>query len=90
MPPKTPLTGSEPNLFDIPEDYDGIDAFFRDTNFTQLFNNDSDGQHPDPTEVDDEHLRSEFASPLPTQERGARTDLTQTHHSKKVFCEVQC
>ena len=51
-----------PNLFDIPEDYEGIDAIFKDTNFTQLIY-DSDGQYPDPTEIDDEHLRSEFATP---------------------------
>ena len=77
---ETPLTGYEPNLFDIPEDYDGIDEIFTDTNFTQLIC-DSDGQYPDPAEVDDEHLRSEFASPLQMQERKAKTDLTQTHHS---------
>ena len=70
-------------MFDIPEDYEGIDAIFRDTNFTQLINYDSDGQYPDPTEVDDEHFRSEFASPLPTQEKGARTDLSQIHHSNE-------
>ena len=70
-------------MFDIPEDYEGIDAIFRETNFTQLINYDSDGQYPDRTEVDDKHLRSEFASPLPTQERGARTDPTQTHLSNE-------
>ena len=80
---ETPLTGYEPNLFDFPEDYEGVDASFRDTNLTQLINHDSDGQYPDPTAVDDEHFKSEFASPLPTQERGARTDLTQTHHSNE-------
>ena len=80
---ETPLTGYEPNLFDTLEDYEGIDAIFRDKNFTQLIDYDSDGQYPDPTEVDDEHLRSEFASPLPRQERGARTDLTQIHHSNE-------
>ena len=76
------LTGYEhANMFDIPEDYESVDAIFRDTKFTQLINYDSDGQYPDPTEVDDEHLRSECGSPLPAQERGARTDLTQTPHS---------
>ena len=75
MATETPLTGYEPNLFDIPEDYDGLDKIFRKTNFTPLMY-DSDLQYPDPTEVDDEHLRSECASPLPTWERGARTDLT--------------
>ena len=79
---ETLLTGYEPNLSDIPEDYEGIDAIFRETTFTRLINYDSDGQYPGPFEVDDEHLRSEFASPLPAQER-ARTDLTQTHHSNE-------
>ena len=76
---ETPLTGYEPNLFDTPEDYDGIDEIFRDTNFTQLIY-DSDGQYPDPAEVDNEHLRSECASPLQMQKKGSKTDLTETHH----------
>ena len=80
MATATPLAGYEPNLFDIPEDYDGIDEIFRDTDCTQLIY-DSDGQYLAPTEVDDEHLRSEFASPLQVQKREAKTDLTQTHHS---------
>ena len=68
-------------MSDIPEDHEGIDAIFRDANVTKLTNYDFDGQYPDPTEVDGEHLRIEFASPLLTQERCARIDLTQTHHS---------
>ena len=71
------LTVYELNLFDIPEDYEGKTRFSE----TRKSSNDSDGQCPDPTEVDDEHFRCEFASPLPAQERGTRTDLTQTHHS---------
>ena len=78
---ETPLTGYGNNLFDIREDYEGTDAIFRDANFTQLINYDSDGQYKDHPEVDDEHLRSEFASPLPMQERGWRTDLSQTQHT---------
>ena len=80
MATETLLTGYEPNLFDIPEGYDGIDEIFRDINFAQLIY-ESNGQSPNPAEVDEEHLRSEFASPLQMQERGAKTDLTQTHHS---------
>ena len=71
MATETPLTGYEPNLFDIPEDYDGIDEIFKDTNYTQLIY-DSDGQYPDPAEVDNEQLRSELASPLQMQERGSK------------------
>ena len=70
----------EPNLFDIPEDHDDIDEIFTDRNSTQLIH-DSNGQYPNPAEVDGEHLRSEVASPLQMQERGAKTDLSQTHHS---------
>ena len=77
---ETPLTGCEPNLFDIPEDNDDVDEIFTDRNFTQLFYN-SNGQYPDPVEIDDEHLRSEFASQLQMEERGAKTDLAQTHYS---------
>ena len=66
MATKTPLTGYEPNLFDIFEDYDGIDEIFRDRNFTQLIY-DSNGQYPNLAEVDDEHLRSDSASPLQMQ-----------------------
>ena len=62
MATETPLTGYEPNLFNISEDYDGSDEIFRDTNFIQLI-------YDPTTEVDDEHLRSEFASPLQMRER---------------------
>ena len=57
-----------------------MDEIFTDRNFTQLIY-DSNGQYLNPAEVDDEHFRSEFASPLQVKERGAKTDLTQTHHS---------
>ena len=49
---------------------------------TQL-THDTDVQYPHPTEVGDEHLRNEFASPLQMQEREAKTDLTQTRHSNE-------
>ena len=70
-------------MFDIPEDYTGIDAIFRDANVTQLIHYDFDGQKTDSTDVDDEHLNTEFASPLLTQEREGRTALTQTYHSNE-------
>ena len=77
------LTGYEPNLFDIPEDYEGTDAIFRDANVTQLSNYDFDRQYPDTPEVDEEHFGSAFASPPLTQKTGARADLTQTYHSNE-------
>ena len=81
---ENPLTGYEPNSFDIPEDYDGIDTILRDVNVTQLSNYDFDRQYVDTIGVDDQHLRSEFASPLLTQEgEEARKDLSQTYHSNE-------
>ena len=44
---------------------------------TQLSNYNFDRQFSDTPEVDDEHHRSALASPLLTQKRGARADLTQ-------------
>ena len=61
---ETVLTVYAPNLFDIFEDHVGVDAIFRDANVTELINYDFDGQCPDPIDVDDEHFRSEFVSPL--------------------------
>ena len=79
---ENPLTGYEPNLFAILEDYEGLDTIFRDVNVTQLASYDFDRQYVDTIGVDDQHFRSEFASPLLTQEgEGARMDLSQTYHS---------
>ena len=73
-------TGYEPNLFDIPEDHDDIDEIFTDRNFTQLIY-DSDGQYPDPGwsrgRAPQERICLTTAN---AGERGAKTDLTQTHH----------
>ena len=71
-------------MFDIQEDHDDIDEIFTDRNFTQLCY-DSNGQYPDPAEVDDEHLRSEFASPLQMQERGVKTHLPRVAKSTVDF-----
>ena len=78
-----PLTGYEPNLFDIPEDFEGLDTIFRGANLTQLSNCDMDSNKPVTTEVGDEDLRNAVASPLLTQESGERADVTQTYHSNE-------
>ena len=70
-------------MFDIPEDFEGLDTIFRGANLTQLSNCDMDSKKPVTTQVDDEHLRNAVATPLLTQESGERTDVTQTYHSNE-------
>ena len=70
-------------MFDIPEDFEGLDTIFRGANLTQLSNCDIDSKKPVTTQVGDEHLRNAVATPLLTQESGERADVTHTYHSNE-------
>ena len=56
---------------------------------THFINFVSDGQFSGSIEVDDQHLRDEFASQLPALERKARTDLTSHSNENSLLGSAQ-
>ena len=76
-----PLTGYEPNLLGIPDDFEVLPSIFQGSDSNQLYNLRIDREESANAWIDDEHITTAVASPLFTQESEAEASLAQTYHS---------
>ena len=82
MAKSRPPTGSAPKVL-TSDEFNVYPSIFQSSDLNNICNLGIDLEESANTEIDDEHIRDAFASPLFSQWSEAEADLRQTHHSNE-------